>query len=384
MESLRNKIRRNIKNGIKIIDYLIWLLADPSKFTKRNKKTIKKIVIIHLGAIGELLMVTPLLGPLKKYLNCEIYFMTSKGRENILEGNPHISKIITYSSFKENINYLKQKKIDLAIIIWPGSLKITSMCLLAGIKYRIGCFAGVKNSPQFLFTKRTFPIKKKHIVQKYLDILRLLNIDDKNPKIEFYFSKKEKETAKKLIKKFNLKDYIIVHPGFSFSQNHKYPSRLWSFKKYAEVIDYLTSKYKIKVLLTGNKEERIFSERIFKNVKNKKDVIITNGILDYRQFAVLVKSASLVIGPGTSIIHLATAFDTPIVELVGKENLYEWHPWTEDKNYRAILHQESCTGCDNNYCSKKTIECMNSISSKEVIDASKYFLNKELKIKNEN
>jgi len=154
-----------------------------------------------------------------------------------------------------------------------------------------------------------------------------------------------------------------------------FPSRFWSPKKYAKVIEILTKKYKLKAILNGSLDEKKFSEEIKRLSKNKKDIIIVNGVIGFNELAVLVSKSRLVIAPGTSIIHLASAYETPVVELMGKESPEEWHPWMSKRNYKIIFHPEVCTECDKTYCRKKTTECMKAISPGEVIRAADKLLN---------
>ena len=369
MKSAYTQIREKTRNLFLMLDYLLWLLLDLSKFKRIKKEKIKKVLIIHLGAIGELLVTTPLFPALKKALNCEISFMVSEGKEEVLKNNPNISEILIDEGFKKNVKKLKERNFDLAVILFPGSMQLSLMCLFAGIKYRIGCFSGLKKGPALFFTRRIFPINKKHAIEKNLDIIKQIGIYNENPKIEVYISNKEKKSIEKFLKKKKIKDYVIVHPGFGFSTKHKYPSRLWPLDRYAKVIDYIVKNYGVKVLLTGSADEKILAEEIMRNVKEKRKVIITNELFNFGELSFLISKARLLIAPGTSTIHLATAFDTPIVELIGKEDLYEWHPWMDKENYKILFHPEVCTGCNLIECKKKTIECMNAITIQEVINS---------------
>jgi len=360
-------------------EYLFWLAADPSKFTLINKASIRKVLIIHLGALGEILAATPMLLALKHELKAQVKFMVAPGRENILENNPYVDEVITYQqSFKKNLERLKKEKFDLAIVLWPTTLKFSWLCLRAGIKYRIAGFKNVQDIVNLFFTRRLLDLRKKHTVVSNLKIIRILGIDNKNPKMEFYPSKKNIRNADAKLKKIKAVRYIIIHPGFSFAAKYKYPSRYWPPERYAEVAETLVKKYKIKVLLTGTREEKQFSEQILKKARNKKDILITNDLFSLGELAAVISNAKMIIVTNTGILHLAAAFDTPIIELSGKEDPVEWGPW-RTRAVRVISHPEVCTECDRLYCRKKTIECMMSIKTEEVIKAADSFLAKKKK-----
>ncbi|MEM2956110.1 MAG: glycosyltransferase family 9 protein [Candidatus Pacearchaeota archaeon] len=367
MKSFTTLVLDELRKLIVIADYLIWLLFDPSKFKRIDKSKIRKVLIIHLGAMGELLILTPVIHALKKELNTDIDFMVSKGKEDVLKNNPNLSKIIIYQdSYSKNLDTIKKENYNLAVIMWPGFPKISWMCMKAGIPYRIGVFKNVKDGINFFFTRRMLDLRRKHAVECNLDIIRTIGIDNKNPKLEFYLSKEDEQRGKKIISKLKLSKYVIIHPGFSFS-NIKYPSRWWPPERYAAVADYLIKKRKMKVLLTGNNEEKKFSEDIKKFAKHKKDILITNGRLSLSELAYLIKKAGLIIAPSTGVIHLASALGTNIIQISGKDDQVLWTPFS--KSAKVIFHPEVCTECDKVYCRKRTQECMKAITSEEVIKA---------------
>jgi ADP-heptose:LPS heptosyltransferase len=212
-------------------------------------------------------------------------------------------------------------------------------------------------------------LRKKHAVECNLDIIRTIGIDNKNPKLEYTISPKDKFKANGILRMKNIKKYFIVHPGFSYSSHTKYPSRLWPPERYAEVIDKITEKYTMKAVITGNEEEKTFARQILRLVKNKKSLVILNGETTTNELAAIIQKSQAIVAPSTGVIHLASALGTKIVQLSGKDKPFDWRPWTDEKKYRLLFHPEVCTECDKNYCRKKTIECMNSITSEEVINA---------------
>jgi len=370
MESFQTKIRKVIKFSLLLGYYLIWLLLDPSKFKKIKKEEIKKILIVHLGAVGELLFTTPMFPILKKALNCDISLMVSKGKERIFENNPYVSEVLTYQEdFKENVSLLKKKNFDLALIIYPGSTKISLMCFFAKIKYRVAYSNGFKDGPALFLTRKFFFLTKKHAIEKTFGVLEQINILDKNTKLEFYLSKKEKENLRKKLTSLKIKDYMIVHPSFSSVTQSNYPSRLWPLDRYAEITDYLIEKYKVKVFLTGMPNEKMISEKIKELAKNKKEIIVANELFELRELATLISNAKLLVSCGTGIVQIATAFDAPIVLFEGKGDSFETIPQNSKKYYRFLHHPEVCVGCEKESCRKKTIECMKAITVNEVKNA---------------
>lgn len=328
-----------IRRSLIFLDYLFWVLFDLSKFKKVKKNKIKKILVIHLGAIGELLVTTPAIKALKTEIAGEIDFMVTKSYLEVLDGNPAIRKIIPFSSFKNNLKYLRSQGYDLAVIFWPAKLTITLCCLLAGIKYRIGCFKMVKEGPAFFLTRRWWPFKisRQHAVQSNLDIIRLIGVDNLEPKIEVFFREKDSINVDKLLHEKKIKRFAIIHPGFGGKDKHKSYSRNWPKKIYSSIADKLKKEYGLAVIISGIGEEREFAEEIKKGSVSRKYIHITSGDLSIKEFFALVYRAEIVIAPDTSIIHVASSFNKKIIDLIGSDPI-EWAPLTEKENYRIIKH----------------------------------------------
>lgn len=371
MKSFITLTRQYIKNTFIFSDYCFWSLFDFSKFKIIDRGNIKNIVIIRRGAIGELVMLSPILPILKKELKCNITLMLSPGSEDIFKNNPHINNILFLDPSKQkNIENLKKGKFDLALIFSPCSLNITSACLKAGIKYRIGCFKGVKDGLAFFFTRRSFPLRKIHAVEKHLDIIQKIGISlPREPGLEVYLSNNDKKYVKSWLISSKIKKYIIVHPGFGFS-DMPFPSRWWPEERYAEIIEKLIKKTNYNIILTGNKNEEVFINSIMQKCNNKDKVINSAGLFNINQLAALVSNSQLVIAPSTGIIHIASALGKKIVQLSGKDDQLEWHPWTNKEDYRILFHPEVCTECDLLSCRKKTQECMLAITVEEVINTT--------------
>ena len=373
MKSGKTKLIDEGQNLFKMGEYLSWLALDPSKFTIIKKQEIKKILIINRGSIGELLLCSPMIRALKSEFNSEVSIMVRDRFVPVLLGNPLISEIIPYKeSFSENVSALEKRNFDLAVIVFPGSTKMAYMCIKSGIKYRIGCYKGVRDGIALGYARRIFPINRgKNIMEYYMDIIRQIGADipKEEMKNEIYLSKKEEEFVKSFKKKNKIKKYAIVHPGFSSATANDFPSRKWAPEKYAKVIDHLIEKYKLAVVMDGSKNESELSKEIKKIVKtkNQKKVFICPDFSIRENFAVIGRS-EIVIEASSGMGHcVATAFNVPVVSMVGKTEEYEWKPWGNPKKIRYIYRNDSpCTACNKEYCRRKDVICMSLITADDV------------------
>lgn len=325
-----------IKKALRFVGYYLWLFFDPSKFESMDLKKIKKIVVINLGFIGDLLAETPMISALEKKFG-KVDLLIQEQFKELFKNNPSVGKIIHYSDdFESNVRILKRGRYDLAVIVWPTSLKMSLLCIKSGIPYRIGTTQpSIFEGKGFLLTRKVKPTwKTKHKVQENLDISRLVNVDIKNPKMKVYFTKKDSKVVNRFLNKSKIKDFIVLHPG---KRTKFYEEYSWPPKNFAEVVDVLIDKYKLKVVITGSKPEENLANKIIDNTKSKNrgKIAVACGKLSINQLAPLFQECKLLISIDTAAVHIASAVDKKIIVLNTKYPKI-WHPWTKKENYKML------------------------------------------------
>jgi len=71
------------------------------------------------------------------------------------------------------------------------------------------------------------------------------------------------------------------------------------------------------------------------------DLLDVSGRLDFNQLTTLLQSASLYIGPDTSVSHLAAAAGIPVVAVFGPTNPMRWAPWPARPQAQALFERSA-------------------------------------------
>jgi len=346
MKIRKNFVRNSLRKSYLLFEYIFWLFFDFSKFRKINTKIVNNVLLVHLGAVGELIVTTILARGLKDSLGCRITYMVSRYKEPFIQENPLVDDVITYKEdYIKDLNKIKEGKFDMALIVSPASAKIAKLCFDAGIKYRIGGFGGLKRFPPLFFTRRNFPLRGKHSIDRNLNILNQIGISNPNPnpKTEIYFDGKKGGKLKKKLKNSKVTNYIIVHPCFGGIVSLSNPSnhhKFWPCENYAALIDELLKIYKGKVILgVGTKKEGVITDEIFSLVSRKSRIFVGTGKFEAEELYPLVNGAKLVIAPDTGIGHIAAALKIPLVNIMGDISPEEWAPIGDKSRIINIFHQ---------------------------------------------
>ena len=367
----------------KIVDLYLTLrnliLGSLCSFTKTYKNSdlsassIRKILVIRLDRIGDMVITTPIFRALKeKWPDAQITVLTNPVNKNIVINNPFIDYILVYDRENKHkslnsrlifFRSIRERKFDLVIDPYLDyELKTSFITRFVGNRFRLGFeFAGREIFYNIRYNPNVFPVstEKKHMIDYDLDLLTYIGIETQKRQPEIFLSTDEKENAYKLLEEAgtNPESKIIgIHPG-----GH-YESQRWPIKRFAAISDYLITNYDVKVILfAGQAEKQLLSE--FKGYAVKTPIFLEN--LSLREFMSTLSHCSLLLCNNSGPLHIATALNIPTVSTMGPTVPYHW--WPYGKDHIVLRKDVDCSPCKNGIC--KTHECMELITTDDFIAA---------------
>ncbi len=341
-----------------------------------------RILILKFRNIGDVLLITPLLGNLKQYYpESQIDVAVNKGTEPMVSLNPNVNKLIIYDrDFIKSLSPVKKllKEIqfsfafrkehyDMVINLTEGD-RGAQIAWLSGAPIRIG----YPNKNRILKNAFTHHLPKqafRHTLETNLDPLRVLNIPINNKKVEIFWDKSDEYFINDKLSK--IEQFIHIHPV----------SR-WLFKciadqTMAEIIDYCEIVLNTKVIITAapvqaelDKVDSILS-------LCKSDPINLSGKLSLKQTVALNKKSKLFIGVDTAVMHISAANDTPVFAFFGPSGTDHWGPWDNDMTqstyterngfqimgkHKVFSESRSCQPCGQDGCNgTKISDCLMSL-----------------------
>jgi len=376
MITLTKKITNLLRILIWYGDFALFKAFNVFSRTKTIPQDVRRILVIELLYIGDVIVITPALRALKKkFPGAKIDVILRPSMKDVLSGNPNIDKILTYDKkdFDKDFDYIikeLENSYDLAVLFHPGidigNYKISKLLKKAKIPFRIGCTkVGFFEGKGFFMHRKTKPtFKLKHKIEDNLDVIRTIGIDTKDKNLDIYTTKESKQYINSLFKKEKItkKDFTVaIHA----SPQHK--THEWSIRKFANVADELVKKYKAKIIFTGTQKDEKYNDLIIEFMEEK--AINLAGKTDIKQFFAAIKRANLVISVDTSAMHIAAAFEKPTIALFGAGNPKIWRPYC-DNSIVIFKEKEVCTSCMKHKC-RKDYKCMKVITEKDVLDAVK-------------
>lgn len=359
------------------------------------QKEIKKILIVNPFGIGDVLFTTPLIESISGRIEgARIGFLCNRRTEPLLRANPKIEWVFVYEKDElktlrkeSRIGYIKklfalvkdirEKKFDAAIDL-SLNREYGFICWLAGIRERIGF--NYKKRGSYLTKKIDISgYHDKHIVEYYLDLLRLVEI--KSPqahppqrKTQLYLSPEEIEWARRFLEINRIgKDGLLIGiaPGGGASWGKDAAIKHWRSENFAEIADRLIEKMGAKVIVFGSTSEVAICENMVKAMRNP--AIKAYGTATLLESAAVMCLCALFIANDGGALHIAVAAGTKTVGIFGPvdEKVYGQYPSSE--KHKIVTGKVECRPCYKNFKLKSCDirKCLDAITVEEVFEAAK-------------
>jgi len=312
-----------------------------------------KILIVKLGALGDVINVFPLVVALKEEFKCEIHWLVAPLSYPLVDNHDCVDKAILFdkkafqsSPFKA-LRVIRKDTYDITFDL-QRILKSGLLALLAKSKRRIGfdkkrC---KEISWLFPFERINSSNPEKHMLDQYLEFCEHLQIPTntiqwKIPRIGHAVSGLPKK-------------YIILNIGATKTAN------LWPPLHFARLAEEIDVKLGLPCILTGGSEDQESAKAIC--LESKTHVTDLTGKTDILQLVELLGNALCTVSCDTGPMHLACALNTKVIALFGPSNPNRTGPY----HGIVISKDMECAPCNKKLCEHSN--CMKAIKPSDVMN----------------
>ena len=298
----------------------------PNNFDIRKAKN---VLFLRYDRIGDMVIATPVFRELKlAYPHISITVLASKANQGVLLNNPYIDNIIT--NHKNNLLSdlpsllrLRKQQFDVCVefdhSVIPHAiirLKIINPKKVISVK-KDGRY-GVNGSELSLYDFYTEKPNGAHFRDIWLATLKPFGIKPKSNSYDLFVANNQQKQAQNFIKQYSSKFLVGINlegavkgKKIRFSELYQICQGLHKKNNNIQVI-ILTTPSNIRSI--NEKVTEISLDYVVTSYK-------TNTILDA---AALISQLDLIITPDTSIVHIASVFNKPIVTIhENNQNSYQ-------------------------------------------------------------
>jgi heptosyltransferase-2 len=337
-----------------------------------TQKDIKRILIIKLGAMGDVLRTTFLLNGLKEfYRKSEISWIVDPKNATVLEGNNLIDKIIPND---ENVTkYLVTNFFDIVINL-DLAFESLSLAKLSNKERVLGftlddkrnILASNNYAKEWLKTSTYDELKKANTFTYQYYMSKIAELPKDNYGIIVPLQKNSIEKAEQFLKDNNIKQdkkIIGINPG----AGKRWKLKKWTSKGFIETTKYFSQKGYFVLLLGSNQDKSEIDLILKENIPNVISTGVDNTIPD---FFAKINLCDIVLCGDTMALHAAAGLKKNIVALFGPTSVNEIEIYSKGVKIQSdkdcvVCYKQECDLIDN---------CMESIDSKDVIQAIEQYL----------
>ncbi len=329
----------------------------------------KKVLLIKLSSLGDIIHTIPLANSLKSAGYSVTWLVSEKGIQ-ILKDNPCVDKVIlapvelwkkrgfSMTSFKEYLSILKQIRNE------HFDIAIDAQMLLKSFYWMIFCRAKrriiSKQAREFSILGANEVIPKitdsynTPVVRSYLKYADYLGINTKEIKVTLpKRTQKVKDYVDILLKDVK-KPLIVIAPATTWVPKH------WNKDHWKKVIDGIQSKCSI-VLTGGSNDYELISY-----IKNNECINLA-GKTDLLELAEVFSRADIVLAPDSGSAHLAWATQKPTVITIFTCTPLKYLAPPGDKSI-PVTGNLPCQPCFKRKCKLETNACTNLPTPEEIIN----------------
>ena len=332
--------------------------------------SVRRILIIRLSALGDVVFATPLIQALRRrYPSAQISWVVEPAAKPLLQHNSQLDDVLVWDKqawrdLWQRRNYLQlvkeilrlrrrwhRRQFDLALDV-QGLYKSAALAMLSGARHRVG-FTGKENTAPLLTWPITKPANDTRICSEYWDLAAKIGlpVDDfrmsvgLSPRLQAFAAGEAEQSP-----------YVVIAPFTTRAQKH------WQDSHWFELAELIDRQYGWRILMLGGPDDVPTAARLAENS------VIENRVGDYTldESAALVSRAALLVGVDTGLTHMGIAFAVPTVALFGSTCPYRE---TGSEQSRVLYHDLPCAPCRRRPTCEGRFECMTEITPAEVMGA---------------
>lgn len=317
---------------------------------------VKKILIIRLSSLGDILLTTPFIRALKNFNpSLKIDFLLRSEYQDVLKFNPNLNELFFYTRNDfENLNLirkLRENQYDLIVDLQNNFRSRGILSKLKGEKIKFD----KKSVQKILLVKAKINLLKNSppIPIRYAEVIEGLQLD--NSGLELFT---DKEPSSIIKSKNNL---VGICPGA------RHFTKRWPVEYYIQLSRFLIQN-NFNVVLFGGKIDREICKQIEREVP---DVLNLQNDDDILQTASDMKLCSAVVCNDSGLMHAASAVGVKVLTIFGSSvREFGFAPY----NCKSLLIENnslSCRPCSHigrDSCPEKHFACMKDIKPEFVFN----------------
>ena len=319
-----------------------------------RKDGIHRILVRGPNWLGDAVMCEPALRQVRAiFPEAEITLLVKSVIADLLAEHPAVNRTLVYDDQGRHAGLsgkwalagvLRRHRFDLAVL-FQNAFGAALISFLAGIPKRFGYATDGRSLLLTDPVARPSRNNPTHQVDYYWDMLKPLGGHGSPPAPRLFVTLKESASMATRLADAGIgpSDRVIgVNPGSTYGL-----AKRWLPDRYAEAVNRLLTEMqgpagaKVGVAILGAKGEERLGQEIAAQIKTRS--VVCSGQTTVREMMALVKRCQLFLTNDTGPMHVAAAFNVPLVAIFGPTDWQTTSPFGVDA--KLVRQPVSCSPC---------------------------------------
>jgi len=329
--------------------------------------SIRRILVIKLRAIGDVLLSTVVLDNLRRgFPTAEIHFLTEPAASGLLKYHPAVDQVQVFDrrrmSGVDLIGAVRRQRYNLVVDLF-GNPRTALVTRLSGAEHRVG----------YRFRGRTYAYNhgveprgdRVHNTEFNLDALVAIGLPIHTSVPRIILGPEDRSRAGEFLA-------TVVPTGgplVAINAGGGWYTKRWGGERFASLADLLITRHEARILILWGPGERSEAEGIAGFMRNRGTLPPETSLL---QLAGLLEQCALLVTNDSGPMHIAAAMGTPVLAIFGPTNPLLQGPI--GNNHRVVRREGlDCLGCNFTSCPIGH-PCMQDLSVDSVYEIARTML----------
>ena len=309
-----------------------------------------KFLVVRFSSIGDIILTTPVLRHLKQQVEeAEIHYLTKSAFVPLLENNPHVDRIHSYSgNLNQTADTLKALGFDYIIDLHHNARTERLKLKLKRMDFSVNKL----NFKKWLYVNLHIDrLPDRHMVDRNLDTIRNFISERDHQGLDYFLPESDTVDLQTLPRSFQ-NGYIAMAIGAQH-ETKRLP---------LELLLRLCTTLKHPLVMLGDRHDKATADAIVKALPDKQ-ILNQCGVLNIHQSASLVQQSRLLITHDTGLMHVGAAFKKKIISIWGNTVPgFGMYPYRADPASVQFgvdgLRCRPCSKIGYQRCPRKHFKCM--------------------------
>jgi ADP-heptose:LPS heptosyltransferase len=295
--------------------------------------TVKRVLFLRHDRLGDMVISLPVFHNLKKmYPHIEIAVLCSPRNLILIREDAGVDRKFVYTKniFRDlmTLRQIRRLKYDVVIdmILRDSVTALILSQMVSSRAWRVG-LNKFDHARYYDYNYKNWDEKQPHMLDYTLGLIGFLGLDvaKLETQVPPVMPQKSIETIGSFLGSLNGTGtgFLI---GLNISAGR--PSRVWPKEKNISLMTRLLERYpSCHIIITSDPSEQHLAAALAAEFEGRVTAIMPG--LNLLDVSALISRMKMLISPDTSLVHIARAFNVPVVGLYtrARENYQHWHPY---------------------------------------------------------